>query len=277
MPLIVKDPRRKLTAAPGRPRMQLSSSVDVAPLLLSIASGSDRWRKDADLAHLARRADLARVLADPAAPGRPYVLHTTDEIVTEFALEPYAADAPLHVVALRTATAKYATYSNWRAGGITQEAARQERELYDYRTREGRMELHNGAGRSLLESGLQGTLERALREELRAPLPRHLRLAHGLGFTNYFLTATHAARGAAAARLRAAEAGRGPLGPFGKHPFGDPLRPGGPAGPRPANRRGPVLVRDAPHSTIRRGPGLVRDAGSVTSRDLGLLPGARLL
>jgi arylsulfatase A-like enzyme len=202
VPLIVKDPRRRLTAARGRPRMQLTSSVDVAALLLSIASGSDRWREDSELAHLARRADLARILADPAAPGRPYVLHTTDEIVTEFALEPYAANAPLHVVALRTAAAKYATYSNWLAGEITQEAAKQEHELYDYRTREGRLELHNAAGHSPLEQRLSGTLERALREELRAPLPRHLSGARGLGFTNYFLTATHAARGSSAARLR---------------------------------------------------------------------------
>ncbi len=45
------------------------------------------------------------------------MLHATDEIVTEFAIELYAADAPLHVVALRTPDAKYAVYSNWAADG----------------------------------------------------------------------------------------------------------------------------------------------------------------
>ncbi len=39
VPLIVKDPRGKLTSAPETVRNQLTSSVDLAPLLLTIASG----------------------------------------------------------------------------------------------------------------------------------------------------------------------------------------------------------------------------------------------
>ncbi len=218
VPLIVKDPRGRLTAATGRPRTQLTSSVDVAPLLLSIGSGSNAWRRERRYAHLAGRANLAGILADPGAPGRPYVLHATDEIVTEFATEPYAADAPLHVVAMRTAKAKYATYSNWSASAIKPLVEGQERELYDYRTKAGRMELHNGAGNSRSEGQLHRLYERALREELRGPLPRHLTEAHGLGFENYFLTAKKAARGAAAARLRRTEPEIG-LIPFGKPPL----------------------------------------------------------
>jgi arylsulfatase A-like enzyme len=214
VPLIVKDPRRKRTAADGTPRTQLTSSVDVAPLLLSIASGSQAWRSEQRYAHIAGRADLAAILANPGARGRRYVLHATDEIVTEFATEPYAADAPLHVVALRTANAKFATYSNWGPEGIEPEVEGQERELYDYRTRAGRLELHNGAGTSRLEDRLNRLYRRALREELRGPLPRHLTEARGLGLENYFLTAKKAARGAAAARLRREEGEHGPLSPF---------------------------------------------------------------
>jgi arylsulfatase A-like enzyme len=190
VPLLVKDPRGVLTTAPERARTQLTSSVDVAPLLLTIATGSDEWRNEHRYAHLADRLDLARVLADPRAPGRPYVLHATDETVTEYAIEPYAADAPLHVVALRTAAAKYATYSNWPTLGIEPLADGQERELYDYRTHSGRLELHNSAGTSPLEASLRATLERAYREELRRPLPPHLRAAHSRGFYNYFALAT---------------------------------------------------------------------------------------
>jgi arylsulfatase A-like enzyme len=237
VPLIVKDPRGALTAATGRPRTQLTSSVDVAPMLLSIASGSSAWRRNPRYAHLADRADLAKILANPGARGRPFVLHTTDEIVTEFATEPYAADAPLHVVALRAANAKYATYSNWTPDGIAPLPEGQERELYDYRTRAGRMELHNlaavqgsAAARASAAGGLEGSLHRmfarALREELRGSLPRHLQEAHGLGFENYFLTAKKAARGAAAARLRREESESGPLSPFG--PSGKSLRGGRP-------------------------------------------------
>ena len=120
MPLIVKDPRGVLTRRRSIARTQLTSSVDVAPLLLTIAGGSDEWRRERRYAHIAGRLDMASILADPTAPGRPYVLHATDETVTEFANEPYAADAPLHVVALRTAAAKYATYSNWSDEGIRQ-------------------------------------------------------------------------------------------------------------------------------------------------------------
>ncbi len=231
VPLIVKDPRGALTAARGRPRTQLTSSVDVAPMLLSIASGSNAWRRNPRYSHIAGRADLTAILANPRAQGRPHVLHTTDEIVTEFATEPYAANAPLHVVALRTAGAKYATYSHWSTGGIELEREGQERELYDYRTRAGRMELENGAAAriaagSRLQDTLHRTFARALREELRGPLPRHLREASGLGFENYFLTAKKAARGAAAARLRRMEGERGPLSPFGGS--GDGLRGGRP-------------------------------------------------
>jgi len=216
VPLIVKDPRGRLTAAIRRPRAQLTSSVDVAPLLLTIAAGgSNAWRRERRYAHIARRADLAGILADPRAPGRSHVLHTTDEIVTEFATELYAANAPLHVVALRTAHGKYATYSNWDPSGIHLEAEGQERELYDYRTRTGRMELDNALGASPLEGRLRRQYERALRAELRAPLARPLAEAHGRGFEDYFLTAQRAARNAVAARLRRLEGEHGPLAPFG--------------------------------------------------------------
>lgn len=238
VPLIVKDPRGRLTAAARKPRMQLTSSVDVAPLLLTIASGSNEWRSERRLKHLARRADLAAILANPRARGRRYVLHATDEIVTEFAAETYAANAPLHVVALRTARAKYVTYSNWRPGGIHQQRGAQERELYDYRTRGGRLELANLAGHSHLEPALDAMLEHALRTELRGPLPHHLHRARKLGFENYFLTATKAARGATAARLRREERESGPLGPFSRPRIGSGPPP--PAPIRPAER-GPTL------------------------------------
>jgi arylsulfatase A-like enzyme len=200
VPLLVKDPRAKLTSAPEQLRTQLSSSVDIAPLLLTVATGSNEWRREPHYSHLAGRLDLAGILADPAAPGRPYVLHATDEVVTEFAIEPYAADAPLHVVALRTPAAKYVTYSNWPAEGIKPLSQGQESELYDYSTHSGRLELHSSAGQSALEGPLRAQLQRAFNEELRAPLPHRLDAAHGRGFADYFSTAKAAATSAAARR-----------------------------------------------------------------------------
>jgi len=233
VPLLVKDPRGVLTSSPERVREQLTSSVDLAPLLLTIGSGSDDWRRESHYSHLAGRADLAAILADPAAPGRPYVLHATDEIVTEYAIEPYAADAPLHVVALRTPAAKLATYSNWPAQGIEPLLLGEERELYDYTTHSGRLELHNSAGVSALEEPLRAELGRAFRQELREPLPPRLTAAHARGFADYFSTAKHAVAEAAARRKRRSERegepGEGPLGlrPFGVRPPRSPRSRGG--------------------------------------------------
>ena len=113
VPLIVKDPRGKLTRSPERLRTQLSSSVDVAPLLLRIATGSDAWRREPRYAHLAHRLPLERVLAEPDAHGRPYVLHATDELLSEFADEAATrrAWAPLHVDRRRCARAPRSTPS----------------------------------------------------------------------------------------------------------------------------------------------------------------------
>ncbi len=212
VPLLVKDPRGLLTAAPETPRTQLSSSVDVAPLLLTIATGSNDWRSDPHYSHIAGRLDLAGILANPSAPGREFVLHATDETVTEFSIEPYAADAPLHVVAMRTPRAKYATYTNWPYDGINPKSHGEEAELYDYSTSSGRLELHNGAGESALEEGLRAEYERAFHDELRAPLPRRLVEAHARGFADYFSTARHVAVSAARRRRHRSEreAGRAP-------------------------------------------------------------------
>jgi len=207
VPLIVKDPREELTAAPAQTRTQLTSSVDVAPLLLTIASGSSAWRQDSRYSHLAKRLDLSELLKDPSAPGRDYVLHATDEMVTEYAVETYAAGAPLHVVAVRTPEAKFATYSNWPEDGIVPTTLAQESELYDYSNQGGRLELDNSAGRNDLEQSMHTLYEHAFRHELREPLPGRLQDAHGSGFADYFLTARRAAALATERRQRRAEVG----------------------------------------------------------------------
>ncbi len=232
VPLIVKDPRGLLTQVPERARTQLTSSVDLAPLLLTIAAGSNEWRRRRRYSHLAHRLDLTGILSNPNAPGRTYALHATDEIVTEFASELYAAAAPLHVFALRTPQAKYATYSNWQPGEIAQMSAGQERELYDYSTHEGRLELHNSAGESALEGALHATLRQAYSQELRRPLPAHLQAARRRGYRDYFTVATRAA-------VRAAER-------RSERELEPPGSPGTPATPEAAGARGKVHHRRPP-------------------------------
>jgi arylsulfatase A-like enzyme len=211
VPLIVKDPRGVLTSATETPRTQLSSSVDVAPLLLTIASGSNEWRREEHYSHLAKRADLAAILADPNAPGRELVMHATDEIVTEFAIEPYAAYAPLHVVAIRTPQAKFVTYSHWSSEGIAPMPRGEEVELYDYANHSGRLELDNSAGHDPLEPALRAQYQSAFSDELRGPLPRRLSEAHARGFADYFSTARNAAESATERRKLRSERELGPI------------------------------------------------------------------
>jgi arylsulfatase A-like enzyme len=208
VPLLVKDLRggQALTAAPARPRTGLTSSVDVAPLLLGIATGSDSWRKDSHYSHLAHRHDLLAMLRKPQAPGRSHVLHATDEIVTEYAIQPYAADAPLHLTAIRTPKAKLALYSNWRPGTAEMTTQGQEAELYDYRSAGGRLEIENRAGtEDPLEADMRASLALASAEELHEGLPRRLHTAQRHGFADYFDTAADAAISATERRSRLLE------------------------------------------------------------------------
>lgn len=190
VPLSVRDFRpahAAATAATRVPRTQLSSSVDVVGLLLSLATGSEAWRREHRYEHLAGRQDLAAICARPSAPGRPWIVHATDEDVTEFATEPYAAEAPRHVVALRSRRGKLAVYSNWQSETTHMEPAGQEFELYDYSQSAGRAELFNSAGtQSALEEELWALLEsEVLSGELRAALPSTLRGAQRRGIANY--------------------------------------------------------------------------------------------
>jgi arylsulfatase A-like enzyme len=186
IPLIVNDLRGKLTQSSEGTRNQITSSVDVLPLILTLAHGSSDWRKDKHYAHLAGRLDLSAILANPTAPGRAYALHATDELVTEYAVEPYSSIAPVHVIGLITQAAKYGSYTHWRPNTIEPTGIGTETELYDYSTRAGLLELDNVAGHSRLEPGLNEMFSQAIRDELRAPLPKGLEKAQRAGFRNYF-------------------------------------------------------------------------------------------
>jgi arylsulfatase A-like enzyme len=205
VPLYVSDRRGLATASTGVPRTQLTSSVDIVALLLSIATGSDAWRAESSLAHLAGRADLAAICADAQAPGRPWVLHATDEDVTEFAGDLHDAEAPRHVVALRTAQGKLGLYSNWVQESIEVDPTGQEVECYDYSSSDGQAELANEAGASALEEELRAILEaEAIPNELHEPLPGYLEKPQGKGMGNFYDVDENEDEKAAASHLHVA-------------------------------------------------------------------------
>jgi arylsulfatase A-like enzyme len=175
VPLWVKDMTGHYAARPDVIRTQLSSSVDITPLLLTIAAGGDSWRSQPDAAHLANRFDLSTVLRDPAAPGQPFVLHATDEDGFEYGprLFPFLQDAPFHIVGLITGDAKLGVYSDWADGSTDLIVDTQEIEFYDYTTASGRLELENSAvsGNTRFEELYGLLMTDALPNTLRAPLP----------------------------------------------------------------------------------------------------------
>ena len=185
VPLYVKDPRGLLTTRPDVPRPQLTSSVDLIGLLLTIASGAQEWRSEPAFAHIADRLDLAAICADPMASGRQWIAHVTDEDVLDLAPFGVGENAPRHVTAVRTPEAKFATYSYWTTGTIDIEAAGQESELYDYSAAPGQLELDNEAGSSPLEPELAALLQEVIDDEVRAALPATLVPAQEAGIAQY--------------------------------------------------------------------------------------------
>jgi hypothetical protein len=203
VPLFVRDPHGNLTPKPGDTRTQLTSSVDLAPLLLTIGCGGNGWRADSRYSYLAGRADLAAVAETAAAQGRPWIAHVTDDMSVEemttllkspnirgvFGTSQLPSNiptsAPNHIVAVRTPAAKLAMYSYWKPGGMDTDTSRPiDRELYDYATPLGAQEIDNQAGRSGKEAELQGLLDHEVLPEVRAPLPAFLNDAQEQGLAD---------------------------------------------------------------------------------------------
>ncbi|OMB99885.1 sulfatase [Mycobacterium sp. NS-7484] len=203
VPLYIRDPFGHLTPSAGETRTQLTSTADLAPLLLTIAHGGAGWRSDSRYTYLAGRADVAAIAADAGAPGRPWIAHATDDMsVEEMAAlmkSPLAqkffgptgsptnipTSAPSHIVAVRTPEAKLGMYTYWKSGSMDIDTSRpRHHELYDYTTDSGIQELDNLAGRSAKQAELQALLDNEVLPELRAPLPDFLDEAQEQGLAN---------------------------------------------------------------------------------------------
>lgn len=171
VPLYVHDPSGYWTQDAGTVRQQLTSSVDVAPLLLTLASGDGAWRKASGLAHLARRADLSAVLRSAQAPAeRSYILHTSDSIGPGMAQLADGTMAPNHVTAIRTLGGKLVVYDAWKSGTATRDGTQLvESEVYDYSTDEGVMELEN-LGTTSPDASICAELQRLLADQGQAEL-----------------------------------------------------------------------------------------------------------
>ncbi len=181
VPLWVKDPTGRFAGQPEVTRAQLTSSVDLTPMLLTLASGGNEWREQPELSYLADRLDMTALLQDAEAPGRSYALHATDEDGFEYGphLLPFLQDAPFHVLGLITEDAKLGVYTDWANDSDEILPDGQEFEFYDYSTDEGRLELANTAGSEnpRFTELYQQLMTEVVPNELRAPLPDELEAA----------------------------------------------------------------------------------------------------
>lgn len=98
VPLVVYDPTGYFTKSADVPRDQLTSSVDLLRMIVSMGHGGDEgWMVGPylDLYGNGKRCDLLQILASTKAQGRTYALHSTDEFIAKYF---NYLNAPLHVI-----------------------------------------------------------------------------------------------------------------------------------------------------------------------------------
>jgi arylsulfatase A-like enzyme len=163
VPFVVVDPKNQFTGDRGVARDQLTSSVDVLPMLVTMANGGSRaWldrRPSADgyerllpdgaempaySALYGSRYDMLPLLRSNSRRGRTAVVMASDEWVPEYFV---FNGARRHILGLRTKDTKIASYTNWDLLGRP-DYDNAELESYDYSTKRGRLELDNGGARS---------------------------------------------------------------------------------------------------------------------------------
>lgn len=140
IPLVVMDPRGRLTGDTDTPRTALTGSVDVAPMLATIGYGNRDWLRG-DIGRMYReRLDLLPLVASASAKGRDCVVMTSNEHPPA-ALNPY--NEASHVYVMRTQEYKVAAYARWKGNTGRLDPSSLQYEFYDYGTERGRLELDN--------------------------------------------------------------------------------------------------------------------------------------
>lgn len=117
VPLVVRDSRpNSYVVSPQTMRKQLTSSVDLLPMIVTMGNGgSTTWMTGEYQQLYSNRWDLLSILGKTDAGGRPYALHSTDEFVPDI----YNFNgSPLHVIGLIQPTpqggkTKLGVYTNW--------------------------------------------------------------------------------------------------------------------------------------------------------------------
>jgi uncharacterized sulfatase len=184
VPLIVADFTGRYVRASETDRSQLTSSVDLLPLLVSLARGGTGWMESDEWAPVyGNRAKLFDILKDPSAPGRQYALHTTDEVIPE--TNNYLR-APEHTIGVVAEAGKLGTYAFWKEGTSDPETLGLEVEYYDYTVPNGYLELQNTPDSPAALELRRMLFDQLIETELQAPLPEQYQAAQANALAAYW-------------------------------------------------------------------------------------------
>ncbi|MBV9269361.1 MAG: sulfatase-like hydrolase/transferase [Acidobacteriaceae bacterium] len=172
IPLIVVDPSGRFTDDTHIIRNGLTSSVDFFNMLVSIGyRGTNDWMRQDDLAAIyGDRHDMISMLKSSSAPGRPYVLFATDEVVFEYL---NFNKAPFHVLGLRLEDSKLGAYAHWLPL-TSQVVGPVQKEFYDYSTERGRLELDSDPNDPRVHDLYENLIHNIVPNELQERLPGNL-------------------------------------------------------------------------------------------------------
>ncbi len=175
IPLIVVDHSGRFTRDTHKIRNGLTSSVDLMNLLVSIGyNGSTAWMNSKTLADIyGDRHDMVAMLKSADAPGRPYVLFATDEIVPAHYIY---NRAPTHVLGVRTEDTKLGVYAKWPPLTSQIIPGTVEFEFYDYSTARGQLELDSHPRDPRVRPAYENLLHNIIPNELQERLPGKLGL-----------------------------------------------------------------------------------------------------
>ena len=166
VPLIVVDPQQQLTGDVDIVRQGLTSSVDVLPMMISLAHGNNKWMTGDYAAAYGERLDMLPILKDHNEKARSHVLMASDEWgINHLNFN----KVPCHILGVRTQDLKVASYTHWDTNGDLLTTG-MEVESYDFKTKNGQLEIDNfkcetDEAQKLLQ-------ELNLSSQMRAPLPK---------------------------------------------------------------------------------------------------------
>jgi len=183
VPLIVVDPTGRFAGDIDTVRTKLTSSVDMLSLLVSLGhNGTRDWMTGELAAIYGKRHDMVPMLRSAKAPGRPYLLLATDELLPA---KLNFNNAPLHIAGMRTHSAKLATYSTWLPRTAEIQPGTMELEFYDYATPEGGAEMVSHPRDPRAREMRDRLLHDLIPNELRETLPGDLGQAQELSKRAY--------------------------------------------------------------------------------------------